>query len=50
MAKAQVIDNLDHPLPFLMGTTLFVIGFSGILLWLFRNLNLSGAAHAVQQG
>ena len=49
MASPEVLDQLDHPLPFLMATTCFVLGFAGILLWGAKNLKLLGLTRVIQQ-
>lgn len=43
------VEEADHPLPFLIGTSLFVAGFLGFLLWLAKNTNNTGLARAIQQ-
>jgi hypothetical protein len=56
MDRDDVMQQLDHPFFFLaFGVTPFVIGFSLLLLWGFKNLNsggtpggFGGAARAIQ--
>jgi hypothetical protein len=46
---ADVLDELDHPFFFVaFGVTPFVIGFSALLLWAFKNMKSRGAAQVIQ--
>lgn len=40
----KILDSLDHPVPFILFTTLAVCGMASILTWGFKAAGLSGAA------
>jgi hypothetical protein len=49
VSKERVLEEADHPVPFLIAVTLFVVGFSAFLLWGMKNLKLTGAVRVIQQ-
>jgi hypothetical protein len=46
----RVIEESDHPLFFLLGVSMFVIGAMGLFLWLAKNTNQTGLVRLIQQG
>lgn len=47
---AGKLDALDHPVPFLLFTTLGVIAMMALLAWLFTTLGWSGPLGLVKGG
>lgn len=45
-----MLDKLDHPVPFLIFTSMGVIGMMALFAWLFSTLNWTGPLGLVKGG